>query len=109
MRTCPLLALLAGSVILAGCGGADASDEGADAGPGGTLTVFAAASLTDVFDALGGRFRQEHPEVDLRVSYGGSSILAAAIVQGAPVDVFASANAAQMDVVARTKKNNRKK
>ncbi|MBB3086944.1 molybdate ABC transporter substrate-binding protein [Geodermatophilus sabuli] len=92
--------LLTAALVLAGCGGTANGGSNQGAGAGGTLTVFAAASLTDVFDSLGGRFRQEHPGVDLRISYGGSSSLAAAIVQGAPVDVFASANAAQMDVVA---------
>jgi molybdate transport system substrate-binding protein len=81
------------------------AEEHADPGGGsadeltGTLTVFAASSLTDVFEKLGGDFREAHPAVDLRVNYGASSGLAQAITQGAPVDVFASANRAQMQVV----------
>ena len=48
-----------------------------------TLTVYAASSLTDVL-----------PKVDPaeRYSFGGSNTLAAQITQGAPADVFASAN-----------------
>ncbi|HEX2072637.1 MAG TPA: molybdate ABC transporter substrate-binding protein [Geodermatophilus sp.] len=91
-----------GAVLLlgvAGCGGQQAGADPDGDGLGGTLTVFAAASLTDVFDRLGERFRADHPDVDLRFNYAGSSALAGAIVQGAPADVFASANEAQMRVV----------
>lgn len=65
----------------------------------GTLTVFAAASLTDVFAALGERLEEEHPGLDVQISFAGSSALAGQIVQGAPADVFASADEAQMDRV----------
>lgn len=65
----------------------------------GTLTVFAAASLTGTFDALADRFEAEHPGVDVRLNYGGSSDLAVQIVQGAPADVFAAANEATMATV----------
>jgi molybdate transport system substrate-binding protein len=71
----------------------------ADEPNGGTLTVYAAASLTDVFERLGGQFREEHPEIDLSIGYGSSSGSARAIVEGAPVDVFASADEIQMQVV----------
>ena len=95
------LAALATAVLLLGCGGQAEADWDDDAGEalGGTLTVFAAASLMDVFDHLGERFRADHPGLDLRFNYAGSSALAGAIVQGAPADVFASANEAQMRVV----------
>jgi molybdate transport system substrate-binding protein len=85
--------------VLAGCTGAPEPDPADGDRLSGPLTVFAAASLLDVFEFLGGSFRDEHPDVDLRLNYGGSSSLAASIVQGAPADVFASANGAQMDVV----------
>jgi molybdate transport system substrate-binding protein len=55
------------------------------------LTVFAAASLKNAFDAIGAAFRQE-TGVDVVVSYAGTSVLARQIEQGAPADVFASAN-----------------
>jgi molybdate transport system substrate-binding protein len=71
----------------------------ADEPDGGTLTVYAAASLTDVFERLGGQFREEHPEIDLSIGYGSSSGSARAIVEGAPIDVFASADEIQMQVV----------
>lgn len=67
---------------------------------GGTLTVQAAASLMDVFDRLGAQFRDEHPEIELNIGYGSSSASARGIVEGAPIDVFASADEAQMQVVS---------
>jgi molybdate transport system substrate-binding protein len=66
----------------------------------GTLTVFAAASLTDVFTEVGDRLTAEHPAVDIRFNFAGSSALAAQIEQGAPGDVYAAADEAQMARVA---------
>jgi molybdate transport system substrate-binding protein len=100
-----LLAL--GAVLaLAGCGGT-ASGTGAgppsagtdDAGLSGTLTVFAAASLTEVFTALGDQLEQQNPRLTVQFNFAGSSALATQLVQGAPADVFASANQGQMTVV----------
>ena len=64
-----------------------------------TLTVLAAASLTESFNALGKKFEAANPGVTVRLSYGGSSQLAAQIVQGSPADVFASASDATMKTV----------
>ena len=72
------------------------SDTGGDAALTGTLTVFAAASLTDVVTELGERLEQENPALDVQINAAGSSSLAAQIEQGAPADVFASADEAQM-------------
>lgn len=58
-----------------------------------TLTVFAAASLSDVGPVLESAFEQEH-QVDVRLSYGGSSLLATQIALGAPADVILAASAA---------------
>ena len=62
----------------------------------GTLTVFAAASLTDVFTELGDQLMADNPDLDVRFNFAGSSALAAQLEQGAPADVFASADEAQM-------------
>jgi molybdate transport system substrate-binding protein len=101
-RRAPLGTVLV--LLLAGCGGT--SDDGAAAAPApsaaeldGTLTVFAAASLTDVFTDLGERFEADHPGLDVQFNFAGSSALATQLTQGAPADVFASANEAQMAVV----------
>jgi molybdate transport system substrate-binding protein len=66
---------------------------------GGTLTIAAAASLADVFERLSAEFREDHPEIEVDVGYGPSSGGARAIVEGAPIDVFASADEEQMRVV----------
>lgn len=89
-------------LLLAGCGGAASQERSAagDGALGGTLTVFAAASLTDVFPVLGGRLEAAHPGLDVQFNFAASSALATQIVQGAPADVFASANEEQMAVVA---------
>jgi molybdate transport system substrate-binding protein len=63
------------------------------------VTVFAAASLTDVFTDLGDRLEKANPELDVQFNFAGSSALATQITQGAPADVFASANQPQMTVV----------
>lgn len=64
-----------------------------------TLTVMAAASLKAPFEDLGKTFEAAHPGVTVMFNFGGSQQLAQQISQGAPADVFASANARQMDVV----------
>ncbi len=61
-----------------------------------TLTVFAAASLTDAFEEIGAAFEESHPGVEVIFNFGSSSTLAAQLSEGAPADVFASANARQM-------------
>ncbi|MFV2145009.1 molybdate ABC transporter substrate-binding protein [Isoptericola sp. G70] len=64
---------------------------------GTTLTVYAAASLTEAFEQIAADFEAEHPDVDVRLGVAGSSTLAAQIQQGAPADVFASADTSTMD------------
>ena len=65
-----------------------------------TINVYAAASLTDVFTELAADFKLEHPEVDIRFNFAGSSDLASQINEGAPADVFAPANEKQMEAVS---------
>ena len=64
-----------------------------------TLTVLAASSLADAFDAVAQDFEADHPGVDVRVSAAGSQQLATQVLEGAPADVFASADQAQMSRV----------
>ncbi|MDX1659569.1 MAG: molybdate ABC transporter substrate-binding protein [Nitriliruptorales bacterium] len=63
------------------------------------LTVFAAASLVDAMDDLEATFESSHPGVDLVISTAGSQQLAAQIRDGAPADVFVSADLRQLDAV----------
>ncbi|MDX1992818.1 MAG: molybdate ABC transporter substrate-binding protein [bacterium] len=61
-----------------------------------TLNVFAAASLTDAFEEIGAVFEAQNPGVDVVFNFAGSSDLATQLAEGAPADVFASANTRQM-------------
>lgn len=56
------------------------------------LTIFAAASLTDAFTAVGQRFERERPGVAVQFNFAGSQALATQMEQGASADVFASAD-----------------
>ena len=62
-----------------------------------TLTVYAAASLTATFEEIGKEFEAEHDGVKVEFNFGGSSDLVAQIQEGAPADVFASADTENMD------------
>jgi molybdate transport system substrate-binding protein len=78
----------------AGCGSAD-SDE--PAAKDTTLTVYAASSLTAGFEKIGDEFESTHDGVKVEFNFAGSSDLVAQIQEGAPADVFASADQANMD------------
>ena len=67
-----------------------------------TLTVFAAASLADAFTQMGKQFDAANPGVTTEFNFAGSNQLATQINEGAPADVFASANIAQMDAVVES-------
>ncbi|MGH8909289.1 MAG: molybdate ABC transporter substrate-binding protein [Egibacteraceae bacterium] len=96
-----LLFLLLASVALAACGGqaGQQAADGATEDLSGTVNVFAAASLTEAFEEIEAAFTEAHPGVDITLNFGPSSGLATQITEGAPADVFASANQTQMTVV----------
>lgn len=75
--------------------GASACSSGDDE-PTGDITVFAAASLNDTFTELGEQFEADNPGTRVVFNFQGSSTLAQQIIEGAPVDVFASASPATM-------------
>jgi molybdate transport system substrate-binding protein len=94
-----LAALLAvAALALAGCGGDDGGGGSGAAGPG-ELTVFAAASLTAAFTELGERYTAANGGAKVTFNFAGSQALATQIQQGAPADVFASADLPNMDKV----------
>lgn len=62
------------------------------------LVVMAASSLTDAFNEIADAFELANPSVEVLPNYASSSSLATQIVEGAPADVFASANFTQMNV-----------
>ncbi|MEY9213945.1 molybdate ABC transporter substrate-binding protein [Thermobifida halotolerans] len=97
MRDFRIAAPLCAALAVCACAPVgDGSAEGADR----TLTVFAAASLTETFQELAAVFEAERPGVAVEFVFAGSSALAEQLVQGAPADVFASADTATMDRVA---------
>ena len=89
----PLGVLLA----LAGCSSVgSAADDGSGSNDPETVTVFAAASLTDAFGEIASAFDEDGNNVDVEFNFLASSDLAAQIIEGAPADVFASADEANM-------------
>lgn len=60
------------------------------------LTVFAASSLTDAFTEIADLFEVQNPGTEVLLSFAGSSELATQLAEGAPADLFASANGQQM-------------
>ncbi|MEV4657147.1 molybdate ABC transporter substrate-binding protein [Micromonospora sp. NPDC049301] len=99
MRTA--VAALVAVAGLAGCGGGDDPAPGGtgDGRVTGTVTVFAAASLTESFTRIGRDFEAAHPGSTVTFNFAGSSALANQINQGAPADVFASAAPRNMTAV----------
>jgi molybdate transport system substrate-binding protein len=84
-----LVAIMTSSAILLGC----ASLAGcATATPQTDLTIFGAASLKDVLDDLATAYEAAHPEMAVTLSSDSSAALATQIEQGAPADVFLSAD-----------------
>lgn len=82
------LAIAAVAALASGCGGS----AGGSSGDGGTLTVFAAASLTGAFQQLATIFQHQHPGWHVALEFGASDQLATQIEQGARADVFAAAS-----------------
>jgi molybdate transport system substrate-binding protein len=101
-RPAALVLAVAAAVAVAGCG-ADGSASPAGAGGGGketgSLTVLAAASLTEPFGSLARTFESEHAGVQVRLSFDSSATLAEQVLQGAPADVLATADEATMRAV----------
>jgi molybdate transport system substrate-binding protein len=79
-------------ILFTGCG----DDPQAATGNDVELTVFAAASLTDAFGEIGDAYERDNPGTSLRFNFLSSSDLATQIEEGAPADVFASADEPNM-------------
>jgi molybdate transport system substrate-binding protein len=93
-----LLAGLAGCAGTPSAGNSSAASSGASASPqlSGTVTVHAAASLKATFTKLASEFEAKNPGTKVVLSFAGSSDLVTQIAQGAPADVFASADTKNM-------------
>lgn len=95
-------------VALSGCAsGAEqpSSDDSGSSGAGKqTVTIYAAASLKRAFGELAQRFEASHSGITIsQIVTDGSSVLATQIVEGAPADVFASADEKNMQTVVDAK------
>jgi molybdate transport system substrate-binding protein len=96
-----VLAVLLGLTSIAACGSDDDSG-GSSSKKDVTIRVFAAASLTESFTALGKQFEKDNPGTKVEFSFGPSTGLAEQIGSDAPADVFASASPSNMDTVVQT-------
>jgi molybdate transport system substrate-binding protein len=99
MKRFPQLFLLLATLctLLAACGGSTtSSNTSTPVTSAVTLNVFAAASLTESFNEMIAAFQQLHPNVTVKPNYNGSQVLEEQIANGAPADVFASADLANM-------------
>jgi len=86
-------------LALAGCGSGPSTAQ-----PPVTITVFAAASLSVVFPAIGDGLHKAHPEIAVRFNFAGSQTLVTQIEDAGPADVFASADQAHMNVLTSESK-----
>jgi len=87
--------LTVGAAFLAACASHGAPESTSPLS--GPISVFAAASLTDSFNALGTSFQAANPAVTVKFNFAGTPTLVTQIEQGAPADVFASADTTNMD------------
>lgn len=95
--------LLVSSVVLLGFAGASCGDDDSDSGStavSGEVVVFAASSLTEAFTEIGEAFRVENPDANVVFTFAGSGDLITQIGEGAPADVFASADDGNMTKLA---------
>lgn len=93
-RFAPAIGMLVAIALAGACSGSDGRTER-------HVTVFAAASLTDAFTALEQRFEASEAGIDVTLNFAGSAELAAQIINGAPADVYASADEANMRRLVR--------
>lgn len=94
-RVAATLVLIVTAGLFSACG-ANAPTGGSSSTLSGTVTVFAASSLSAAFTTVGADFQKIHPGTTVKFSFAGSSTLVAQIQQGAIGDVFASADQPNM-------------
>ncbi|HVF13728.1 MAG TPA: molybdate ABC transporter substrate-binding protein [Acidimicrobiales bacterium] len=90
------LALAFAAVLSSAACGSDGRSAATSAQPSGSLTVFAAASLTEAFNDHAATLEASHPKLAIKFSFAGSGGLVTQVEQGAPADVIATADAASM-------------
>ncbi len=102
IHCCLLVALAAVATLSLGCQppaqpSSSPDTAGNASGRRTVLTVFAAASLTGAFQEMGAAFQAANPDAQVAFNFAGSQELRTAVEQGAKADVFASADAANID------------
>lgn len=95
-RALGILLAAAVTVGLGGCAAGGTEPTSASDGIDGPITVYAAASLTATFTELAEQFEAAHPGTTVALNFAGSAALATQIIEGAPADVFASADLKNM-------------
>lgn len=96
MKKKSMLAVIVSIALFAALAGCSSSGIPSVPGAKKELTILAAANLTEAFNELQKTFEQKNPEILLHISFAGSQILRTQIEQGAPADVFVSANESHM-------------
>lgn len=99
MRYLSAATCIVAALSLTACSTDSGSDSERETGESTTLTVFAAASLSEVFPDIAEEFNKTDPTVDVKFSFAGSSDLVAQISEGAPADVIATADEKTMDTL----------
>ena len=101
VRRRPVVLLCATLLGVCACGDDDPAATGhAASGLDGTITVFAAASLTDAFHEAADAFEEVNGDVTVDLNHAGSAGLREQILAGAPADVFAAADMSNMNRLA---------
>ena len=88
IRCAAVVAALSLVALAVACAPASGRSAGAET----AITVFAAASLAESFQALGSTYKSQNPDVDIVFNFAGSQTLSTQLGHGADADVFASAN-----------------
>jgi len=88
----PRSVVAASSALLALLAWSPAQAAPTPTAPSGTITVSAAASLTDVFPVIAQAFMKKYPGTTIKFNFAGSSTLVQQVIAGAPVDVLATAS-----------------
>jgi molybdate transport system substrate-binding protein len=84
-------------LVLAACGAATPAGSSATADPlSGSITIFAASSLTAAFNTAEKGLELDHPGFTAKYSFAGSQSLVTQIINGAPADVIGTANTTTM-------------
>jgi molybdate transport system substrate-binding protein len=88
-------------ILASACGGGENLSISGKPG-NGTLTIFAAASLTEAMSEIGKEFESTYPGIEVAINFAGSQQLAQQLSQGASADIYASADKQQMENVIQS-------